>query len=470
MKPLLNHLRIRLVLLYLAVGIVLALGISAGSYTLINYYFRTTNDEALRLKMGLEFATFHLPMPVDLYNTLVKSGLASTGDNSHLLVDPNESNEINEQSPTGTPQPDDSSTISVDRVEISEIADIVALPLTIEGTPITGTVVTNSWLPANKDAVSSAIVNGYDSRTITLADGTPVRLLTYRVPITNEIGIIQVGRSLKNQQNILNQLVNGILIIAAFCLLFLALMSWLLAGRAIKPTQQAWERQQTFVANASHELRAPLTLIHAGAEVAQRSAESPLQRQLLDDVIGDANYMTKLIESLLLLSRLDAHKLSLEVQMIALPALFEEIVRQNERALVEKQITITQETEEISVLADPVRLKQILLILIDNAVRNNHPQGWVKLKAGTKQGKAWIEVSDSGSGIPPENLNKIFDRFYKVNDRSTPDYRGSGLGLSIAKGLVEAQGGIILVTSQVGVGTQVNFTLSLAKNNPVKHL
>jgi signal transduction histidine kinase len=463
MKPLLNHLRIKLVLLYLIVGIVLALGISAGTYTLVNYYFGANNDAALRLKMGLEFASFHLPMPVDLYQSLVQANLVSQGQDSHLLVNPNDENDNNPSDTPNSSKSDQSGSISVDRVEISEIADIVALPLTIQGTPITGTVVTNTWLPANKDAIAAAIVNGYDYRTIKLDDGTPVRLLTYRVPIDNQIGIIQVGRSLKNQQTMLNQLVNGILFIAGICLLFLALMSWLLAGRSIKPTQLAWERQQTFVANASHELRAPLTLIHAGVEVAQRGAESQEQRRLLEDVLGDANYMTKLIESLLLLSRLDAHKLPLELQSIYLPELFEEIVRQNERVLVEKQITITHETANISVFADPVRLKQILLIFIDNAVRNNHAQGWVKLSAITKLNRVWIEVSDSGTGIPAEHLNKIFDRFYKVNDRSTPDYRGSGLGLSIAKGLIEAQGGEIHISSEVGKGTTINFSLPLSK-------
>jgi signal transduction histidine kinase len=463
MKPLLNRLRIQLVLLYLVVGAVLALGISAGTYTLVNYYFRSSNDAALRLKMGLEFATLHLPMPVDLYTTLVQANLVSQGTDSHLLVNPDEENSSGTDNSQATTPSGDVGTISVDRVEISEIADIVALPLTIKGTPITGTVVTNSWLPANKEAISNALVNGYDYRTINLPDGTPVRLLTYRVPIQNEVGIIQVGRSLKNQQNMLSQLVKGILIIAGSFLVFLGVMAWWIAGRSIKPTQLAYERQQTFVANASHELRTPLTLIHAGVEIAQRQTDSPQQRQILDDVLGDANYMTKLIENLLLLSRLDAHKIPLEPEAVALPGLFTELVRQNDRALADKDITIQFDSPDISVYADPVRLKQILLVFIDNAVRNNRPQGWVKLSAGTKQNKAWIEVSDSGIGIPKDQLSKIFDRFYKVNDRSTQDYRGSGLGLSIAKGLIEAQGGEIQITSEVDKGTQVRFTLPLVK-------
>jgi signal transduction histidine kinase len=462
MKPLLSHLRVRLLLLYLIVGAILALGISAGAYTLINYYFRASNDAALRLKMGLEFATFRLPMPIELYKSLDQADLISQGSD----VDSLNSSSINEQA---TENPNNQTTnsyipsISVDSVEISEIADIVAIPLTIEGTPITGTIVTNSWLPVNKDAIASAINNGSDYRTIKLSDGTPVRLLTYRVPIKNEIGVIQVARSLKNQQHLLSELVNGILIIAGIFLVFLGLMSWWIAGRSIKPTQLAWERQQTFVANASHELRTPLTLIHAGVEIAQRQSESPKQKQLLQDVLDDANYMTKLIENLLLLSRLDSHKLPLEPQNIELNTFFEEIVRKNNRASVEKDVSILYDKQDISVYADPVRLKQTLLIFIDNAIRSTPPHGFVKLSASKNLSKVWIEVSDNGIGIPEDQLKKIFDRFYKVNDRSTQDYRGSGLGLSIAKGLIEAQSGEIQISSVIQQGTQVRFSLPTPK-------
>jgi two-component system sensor histidine kinase VicK len=108
-------------------------------------------------------------------------------------------------------------------------------------------------------------------------------------------------------------------------------------------------------------------------------------------------------------------------------------------------------------------LKQIFLILIDNAVRNNHPGGWVKITARARHDKAIIDVSDNGSGIPKEHLSKLFDRFYKVNDRSTPDYRGSGLGLSIARALVQAMDGSIDLESEEGNGTRVTFTVPLVK-------
>lgn len=459
MKPLLNRLRIRLVLLYTAIGLGLAVILSVGTYTLVNYYLRVNNDRALTLKMGLQFASLHLPLPINLYDSLVSAGFVNTTSDAHFWVDPYgnpESDEENEEN-------ENQQYNETNQVEISELADIVVLSLKIDGTPITGTVVTHSWLPADKNAIAAALVNGSDIRTVKLTDGTPVRLLTYRVPIDNEVGLIQVGRSLKPQQAMMDQLLQGMILVAALSILLLGVGSWFLAGRSIRPTQLAWERQQTFVANASHELRTPLTLIHAGVEVAQRQAASEPQKQVLGDVLSDANYMTKLIENLLLLSRLDAHKLPIEVQPIYMPDLLDELVRQNERVLSSKEITLTANGEPLTVLADPVHLKQILLILIDNAARNNHPGGWVKIQTVTKAGKAFIEVSDNGSGIPPEHLAKVFDRFYKVSDKSSPDYRGSGLGLSIAQGLVQAQNGTIEVNSQVGQGTQIRFTLPLAR-------
>lgn len=454
MKPLLNRLRIRLVLVYLAVGFVLAAAIGGGTYGMVNYYLRQVNDEALKQKMGLQFASLNLPMPLDLYVALINGDLIKAGQDPSAVIAQND-----ELMGETTSLEDDPS----EKVEVNELADIEVIPLTIEGTPIKGAVVTNTWLPIDKDAIATAIVNGYDFRTIKLTDGTPVRVLTYRIPITNGIGLIQVARSLKAQQYMLDQLLRGMIIIGLICILLLGFGAWLSAGRSIKPMQLAWEKQQAFVANASHELRTPLTLIHAGVEVAQRSATSEAQKRVLDDVITDANHMTKLIENLLLLSRLDAHRLPLELKPLSLAELFEETIRQSNRAFSAKDVSLSYESDPIEVMADEVRLKQILLILIDNAVRNNHPGGWVKLTASARKDMAVIEVSDNGAGISQEHLDKLFDRFYKVNDRSTPDYRGSGLGLSIAQSLVQAHGGTIELESEVGEGTTITFTMPLVQ-------
>jgi len=142
-----------------------------------------------------------------------------------------------------------------------------------------------------------------------------------------------------------------------------------------------------------------------------------------------------------------------------MPELLEEIVRHSNRALKERQVTLTFDCGPLTLQADPIRLKQVLLILIDNAARNNHPGGWVRITAKNMNNKAIINVTDNGTGISREHLTKLFDRFYKVNDHSTPDYRGSGLGLSIAQGLVEAHGGTIKITSEPGIGTEVTIII-----------
>jgi signal transduction histidine kinase len=450
MKPLLNRLRLRLVLLYLGVGVVLALAIGGGTFGLVTYYLQQTNDEALKQKMGMQFAALGLPVPNDLYASLVRGGLISSGENPSSIY--LENPDYYTKTVTSEEFPGES-------VEINELADIVVVPLTIEGTRVQGAVVTNAWLPIDEEAVSNAIFNGYDFRTLKLENGTPVRVLTYRIPATDGLGILQVARSLSAQKQMLDNLLNGMIVVGSVSILLLGLGAWLSASRSIKPMQIAWEKQQSFVANASHELRTPLTLIHAGVEVAQRNAADPGQKQVLDDVLSDADYMTHLIESLLLLSRLDAHRLPLEIQLISLPELLEEIVRHSSRVLTEREISLTYECEPLTVQADPIRLKQVLLILIDNAARNNHPGGWIKISAKALNNKVIISVADNGTGIAREHLAKLFDRFYKVNDHSSPDYRGSGLGLSIAQGLVEAHNGTIKVLSEPGSGTEVTIVI-----------
>jgi signal transduction histidine kinase len=309
----------------------------------------------------------------------------------------------------------------------------------------------------------SAVKNGHDFRTVVTADNIAVRILTYRVPNSDIVEVFQVGRYLSAQRQVLRQLLNTMSLLGGLISILFGAASWVLAGRTIKPSQQAWDKQQAFIANASHELRAPLTLIHAGVELGLRKAESSAQRELLSDVLSDTNYMNKLIEELLLLSRLDAHALKLNLQPVKMVEFIPEILRHVERLADAKQISITQKVEDIQMLADPLRLKQLLLIILDNAIRNNQAGGVVNVEILNVNGNGKIKIADTGTGIPSEHLDKIFDRFYKLgDDQSASEYSGSGLGLSIAKGLIEAQKGKITINSTPGKGTLVTLIFPLA--------
>ena len=194
-----------------------------------------------------------------------------------------------------------------------------------------------------------------------------------------------------------------------------------------------------------------------------RKATDKGQRQLLTDVLTDSDYMKKLIEDLLLLSRLDAHSLLIEIQSIPIDQLIVDLTRQMSLLATDQNITFENTLDNITVLADPVRIKQVLLIVLDNALRNSPEGAIIEIQTKALKANAIIRVTDHGQGISRKDIQKVFDRFYKVDNRSSQEYRGSGLGLSIARSLIEAQKGHISLTSEQGKGTAVTLTLPLAK-------
>jgi signal transduction histidine kinase len=346
----------------------------------------------------------------------------------------------------------------------ADLAAIFVLPLNAQGAI---SYDPNPYaLPMAPDlaAAAAAQANGSDWRTVKLADGTRVRLLSYRVGGSNEAAVLQLGRALGEQDRVLTQLQRGLLVLGGICALGLAAGSWWLAGRSLVPTQRAWEQQQAFVANASHELRTPLTLLRASAEVALRGLppEDGDRRELLGDVLQECDHMSRLVEDLLLLSRLDSGRLTLERKPVDLPDLFSDVERQVGRLAAERQVGLHVAAQNGDVAyADPTRLRQIVLILLDNALRHTPPGGLVQLDALRQGRQVTITVADNGRGIAPEHQEHVFERFYRGN--SSPPAKGenggSGLGLAIAKGLVIAMHGQISLDSQPGQGTRMSLTL-----------
>ena len=238
----------------------------------------------------------------------------------------------------------------------------------------------------------------------------------------------------------------------------LALVSWVLAGRSIKPTQRAWDQQQQFISNASHELRTPLTILRANTDYALRSASTEEREKSLRDILDECDYMNCMVEDLLLLSRIDAHRLVLADDLIPLAELLAETVRQVEKVAATKGVALTLDPAEGAVRGDRVRLRQVLLILLDNALRFTPAGGTVRLGAKIRGREAVIQVADSGIGIPPEHRTYIFERFYQVPGQNS-EGRGNGLGLAIALGIIRAHGGRMDANSIVGKGTTFSVTL-----------
>ncbi|MEO7913721.1 MAG: histidine kinase dimerization/phospho-acceptor domain-containing protein, partial [Roseiflexaceae bacterium] len=322
-----SSLRLQLTWLYLLAALALIVLIGGGAYWLVGSYFRTTTDLALQHRMAHEFVRLGVRPPPEL----VAADLAWYTNRGQLL--PNQPSTAVSAAST-TDDHSDGANRSDDLVGEEafdgELAAIFVLPLNADGMLIVMPGTPTLAIAPNRTAIANAWAHGSDIRTDYMSNGSRVRLLTYQIQMSSGSGMLQMGRTLADQDRVLRKLLIGLLGLGGASVLLLSASSWWLAGRSLRPVQQSWERQQTFVANASHELRTPLTLMRASAEVALRGLphQDADRRELLGDVLHEADHMSKLVEELLLLSRLDAGRLKVERQPIAVPDLLADVQRQ----------------------------------------------------------------------------------------------------------------------------------------------
>jgi signal transduction histidine kinase len=449
-------LRLKLTLLYFVFALGLAVLLGAGSYLMLSYYFQQSTDLALQYKMATEFRLLGLTLPASLAQSEQvwlannpRPAATSTAAPSTILVAPSKTSSNDGESSDGEGEID------------GELAPIFVVPLDSSGKDIATSQKTTVTKIIDIAASAAAIKNGTDLRTITMINNARVRLLTYETGLASP-AVLQVGRQLSDQDRVLNQYLTGLLILGFIASLLLAFISWWLAGRSLSAAQKAWDQQQNFVSNASHELRTPLTLIRATAEIGLRTHPSQEQQKFLQDIVNESDYMNHLVDDLLLLSRLDAQRLQLARETISASELIFETIRQMEKLGQEKGITLTMDTVKGNIIGDRARVRQVLLILLDNALRFTPANGAIHLSSQPSGKFIEIIVSDNGPGIPPEHLPHLFERFYQVRTNATNDSRSNGLGLSIAKALIEAQHGTIHIKSTAGKGAQVHILLQTA--------
>jgi signal transduction histidine kinase len=217
------------------------------------------------------------------------------------------------------------------------------------------------------------------------------------------------------------------------------------------------------MASMSHELRTPLHTIIGFAELLAEERDGPLnekQKRFLRHIQADSEHLLGLINDLLDIGKFEGGGLSVSVEATSVRAAIADAVAAIGAAAVDKSVAVRGGCQEgLVVVADPVRLRQILANLLGNGVKFTPPGGEVSVDAVAADGLVRISVSDSGIGIAAEEQERIFEKFYQVGFTTVGVREGTGLGLTICKQLVELQGGRIWVESSPGCGSRFHFTL-----------
>jgi signal transduction histidine kinase len=303
---------------------------------------------------------------------------------------------------------------------------------------------TPPWLKAYTNPVTDLTVAG-----------EPVRVVTVPVVVDGTtVAWVAAGRSLAAEDRLLHQvrllfLVGGVVAIVASMA-----AGWWLAGRAVRPVERAYEAQAGFAADASHELRTPLAFIRSGVEVlAER--DPALGR----DVLADVDYLTGLTQRLLSMARAERGTVSLERGPIDVGSICRSAARRSEVAHADRLAQTGP--GDLVALGDRVALEAALDAVLENV--HEHGGGAAELTWTGSDDEAVVSLVDHGPGLPPELADRAFERFFRADPSRARDTGGAGLGLSLARTLVEAQGGKMWVEETPGGGLTAKIALPLAR-------
>ncbi|HEY9289448.1 MAG TPA: ATP-binding protein [Candidatus Dormibacteraeota bacterium] len=273
------------------------------------------------------------------------------------------------------------------------------------------------------------------------------------------VGVLQVAQPISWVNDSLSRLIRQLVLASIVGIVLGALASLLMALRSLRPISRAFERQREFVADASHELRTPLTLIRTNVEAWLRRASGP-NKAYAQNIIEEVEQLNRIVGDLTTLALADARQLDIQRQPLELNTVVQDLMTQATPLAEERGVRLQPVLNGgVRVEADPTRVRQLLLILMDNAMRHTPSGGEVSVGVLREDGHARITVTDNGEGIPPADLPHIFERFYRADKARSRENGGSGLGLAIAKWIVDAHRGDILVKSAEGKGTEVEISL-----------
>jgi heavy metal sensor kinase len=359
-------------------------------------------------------------------------------------------------------------------------------------------------IPLSRAAMEGGLSGRATFESVRFRDGSSFRLLSAPIFLDGAlVNIIQVGTSLRPVEEMLQRLLLVLLVSLPVALAVALGGGWFLAGRALRPVEAitlaacriaagdltqrltvahsqdeigrlsatfndmiarmeaSFRQVRQFSADASHELRTPLTVMKGETDLALRRARPAEDyRLVLESNLEEIDRMVRIVDELLFLSRADLGEVRIESLPVRLDALVEDTQRHAAVLGQELDVQVRAGTvEPVTVRGDELRLRELLLNLVDNAVKYSRPGGKVEIALARAGATARLSVTDYGIGISAEAQARIFDRFYRADDARAHAREGTGLGLAICKWIVEAHHGRIEVQSTVGEGSRFTVVL-----------
>lgn len=313
-------------------------------------------------------------------------------------------------------------------------------------------------------SIDASVAAQRDVRLATVRD-TPLRVLTERIDTNIGPVYVQVIGDRTTEETTLNAMLAVLLVGGAVVVLVALGFGAVYANRALVPIREslanqrlALRRQREFAADASHELRTPLTVVRASLEHLRRHADEPVNAvgDALDDIGAEVDHLTSLVDDLLLLARSDSGAIALDRLPLDLGDVAAAAASSLAKPAGAKDVSVEVDPEPAIVEGDAARLRQLVFILVDNAIRHSPTGGHVRVAVRQEGGSAFLDVEDDGRGVKPEDMPHVFERFWRASGAPSG---GTGLGLAIAKWIVDRHQGSIEVSNRQGGGAHFRVRL-----------
>jgi two-component system sensor histidine kinase CiaH len=300
------------------------------------------------------------------------------------------------------------------------------------------------------------------SQTYSTIDYPPNdRYLIYTIPLqdgTKILGVAQLGVSLHQYDESVRTILRDVLIASAVGVAATMIITFIVVGRAMRPIRRSLRRQRDFVADAAHELRTPVAILRTATELGLGSDDAEEQQAALEQALAESVHLARLVDDLSLLAHADSGVLSLDRQRIDLASVVRDAVSGIEMLVSARDVSLSTETAQVAeVYGDWGRLRQLVLILLDNALKHTPEGGTISVRVAARGSRVDLEVQDSGPGIDPKDLPHLFDRFYRGSRER--GISGGGLGLAIGRWVAEAHGGHISAANVSPHGARFTVTL-----------